>query len=158
MLPIRTILHPTDFSTHSDHAFGVACALARDYAARLVVLHVAPAEVVYSGLIGGRVESSPYWQALKERLSQLQMPDLRIEVEHRLEEGDPGTEIVRVADKIRCDLIVMGTHGRTGLGRALLGSVAEDVLRRAHCPVMTLKTATSPGLTKSVARPKHVTV
>jgi nucleotide-binding universal stress UspA family protein len=57
----------------------------------------------------------------------------------------PAAEILLVAQEIRCDLIVMGTHGRTGLGRMLSGSVAEEVLRRASCPVLTVKTPLPPA-------------
>jgi len=60
-------------------------------------------------------------------------------VEHRLEEGDTAKVILDVALEIGAGLIVMGTHGRTGLGRLLLGSVAEQVLRKAPCPVLTAK-------------------
>jgi nucleotide-binding universal stress UspA family protein len=61
-------------------------------------------------------------------------------VEHWIFQGDPATEILAAAEKIKCDLIVMGTHGRTGLGRLLMGSVAEQVVRKAPCPVLTVKT------------------
>ena len=69
----------------------------------------------------------------------------------RVHEGDPATQIVRVAQETRCDLIVLGTHGRTGLGRLLMGSVAEQVLRKAPCPVLTVKTpfpetSSAPGV------------
>jgi nucleotide-binding universal stress UspA family protein len=56
-----------------------------------------------------------------------------------LEEGDPVTQILRIAGEENCELIVMGIHGRTGLGRLLMGSVAEQVVRRAPCPVLTVK-------------------
>jgi quercetin dioxygenase-like cupin family protein len=65
-------------------------------------------------------------------------------VEHRLAEGDPAEEVLRLASALRCDLIVMGTHGRTGLGRILTGSVAEAVLRKADCPVMVVRTPLGP--------------
>jgi nucleotide-binding universal stress UspA family protein len=61
-------------------------------------------------------------------------------LEHRLVEGDAATVILQVATEIKCDLIVMGTHGRTGLSRLLMGSVAEQVVRNASCPVLTVKT------------------
>jgi universal stress protein A len=54
-------------------------------------------------------------------------------------EGDPAEMILRVAEEVHADLIVMGTHGRTGLSRLLMGSVAEQVVRRAPCPVLTMK-------------------
>jgi nucleotide-binding universal stress UspA family protein len=60
-------------------------------------------------------------------------------VEHHLKEGDPAAEILRLAQEARVDLIVMGMHGRTGLGRLLMGSVAERVVRQAPCPVLTVK-------------------
>jgi nucleotide-binding universal stress UspA family protein len=70
-------------------------------------------------------------------------------VERRLEEGLAVTEVLRVAQEVNADLIVMGTHGRTGLARLLMGSVAEQVLRKALCPVLTVKTpfpaTTSPA-------------
>jgi len=66
-------------------------------------------------------------------------PHANVRMERRLEQGDATTEILRVAREESADLIVMGTHGRTGLGRLLMGSVAEQVMRRAPCPVLTVK-------------------
>jgi quercetin dioxygenase-like cupin family protein len=63
-------------------------------------------------------------------------PDPQITVEHRVAEGNPAAEILRLARALKCDLIVMSTHGRTGLARMLTGSVAEEVLRQAPCPVL----------------------
>jgi nucleotide-binding universal stress UspA family protein len=139
MLPFRTVLHPTDFSENSDYAFRLACALARDYGARLVILHAAvPPVVVYGeGVIPP--EPGDYKDRLRERLQQLAAPDPKIKVEHRLVEGDAVTEILRTAEGTKADVIVMGTHGRTGLGRLLLGSVAEQVVRKAPCAVVTVK-------------------
>jgi nucleotide-binding universal stress UspA family protein len=139
MLPIHTILHPTDFSDRSGFAFRLACALARDYGARLILLHVAPLPVLIYG--EGVVPPPPddYPQRLEEELHRLEVPDPSIHVEYRLKEGDPVTEILGVADASSADLIVMGTHGRTGLSRMLMGSVAEKVLRRANCPVLTVR-------------------
>ena len=139
MLPIRTILHPTDFSSHSEVAFRLACSLARDYCARLFVLHVvAPPVIVYGGG-PAPPQSERYPEELQEKLHLLQAKDPKVQVEHRLAEGDPVTEILRVAEEIKCDALVMGTHGRTGLGRLLMGSVAEGVVRKAPCPVLTVK-------------------
>jgi nucleotide-binding universal stress UspA family protein len=76
---------------------------------------------------------------LREKPAALRPPDPAVRFEGRLCEGEPAEEIIRLAGKTRSDLIVMGTHGRTGLGRLLLGSVAEEVLRRAPCPVLLLK-------------------
>jgi nucleotide-binding universal stress UspA family protein len=140
VLPIHTILHPTDFSDHSAVAFRMACALARDYDARLVVLHVTglPAIAFVEGVVPPQPED--YFAAAEAELRRVRPPDARIRVEHRLKEGDPVTEILEAAREAGADLIVMGTHGRTGLGRFLMGSVAEHVVRHATCPVVTVRT------------------
>jgi len=140
MLPINTILHPTDFSAHSDYALGLACALARDYGAHLIALHVlsTPTVVYAEGVVPPNPEELR--AAAREQLNQLEAPHADVRVERRLEEGDVITAILDVAEEIQADLIVMGTHGRTGLGRLLMGSVAEQVVRRAPCPVLTVKT------------------
>jgi nucleotide-binding universal stress UspA family protein len=140
MLAIRNILHPTDFSERSDFAFRLACSLARDYGARLVVLHVAepPMVVGSEGMLMPPVEVD--LQPLQERLQQLRPRDPKVPVEHHLVQGDAAAEILRVAEETKCNVIVLGTHGRTGLGRILMGSVAEQVVRKAPCPVVTVKT------------------
>ena len=139
MLPIHTILHPTDFSAHSEHAFRLACALARDYDARLILLHVASTPLVVYGEGVAPLDPEVYYAEEKAKLFAL-TPGPAIRAEHRFEEGDPGAEIPRVAQDVHADLIVMGTHGRTGLGRLLMGSVAEQVMRHAACPVLTVRT------------------
>lgn len=141
MLSIRKILHPTDFSEHADYAFQLACALARAQDARLLLLHVGRPPVIAP--VGGVIPPEPerYQEELAESLHQLQAKAADVAVECRLGlAADPSAEILRVAQENDCDLIVMGTHGRTGLARLLMGSVAEQVVRRASCPVMTVKT------------------
>jgi nucleotide-binding universal stress UspA family protein len=136
MLPIKTILVATDFSSMSEHAFQFAGALARDYGARLIALHAAqPLAAVYSetAVFVEEKDSS----AAREALHALRVNG--VDVEYRLVEGEPAATIVDVARATDCNLIVMGTHGRGGIARVLLGSVAEDVLRRAPCPVLTVK-------------------
>jgi len=138
MLPIHAILQPTDFSQHSEYAHEVACALAHDYGARLMILHVAPTMMVYGqGVIPPDPEVVS--QEAQAQLERLKAPNDSVQVKRRLEKGDPATEIVGVAEEIGADLIVMGTHGRTGLSRLLMGSVAEQVMRKACCPVLTVK-------------------
>ncbi len=139
MLPIHTILHPTDFSARSKSAFDFACALARDYDARLVVVHVKPPQ-----MMGGEVHAlittpEEVDRELRGELDKLQPHDASIKIERILKEGDAGTQILHMAKEISSDVIVMGTHGRTGLSRLLMGSVAEAVSRKAHCPVLTVK-------------------
>jgi nucleotide-binding universal stress UspA family protein len=140
MLPVHTILHPTDFSEQSGHAFEPAGALARDYGARLIVLHVAEPPF----LIHGETLLPPDPEILsgeaKAQLDRLEVPVANVRAERRLKEGDPAAEILRAAREALADLIVMGTHGRTGLVRLLMGSVAEQVVRKAPCPVLTVKT------------------
>jgi nucleotide-binding universal stress UspA family protein len=141
MLPIKSILHATDFSEHANDGFKLACALARDYGARLILCHVHQAPMVVYGEFGAVPPEPPETlEQLRVRLEALRPADARIAVERHLVEGDPATEIVRLARETHCDLIVLGTHGRTGLARLLMGSVAELVVRRAPCPVLTIKT------------------
>jgi nucleotide-binding universal stress UspA family protein len=141
MLPIHTILHPTDFSTNSNCALQVAGALARDYGAELIVLHVAPMPTAIYGIGEGVVPPRTEWdQELREELDQIHVADATVHLSHRLEEGDPVSEILRVAEETHADMIVLGTHGRRGMQRLLMGSVAELVVRRAKCPVLTVRT------------------
>ena len=134
---VRKILCPTDFSELSEYAFQVASALARAYGAWLIVLHVdtsSPHSVE-------QVSQQPggHRAQLAALLEGFQVLDPQVYVEHRLESGDPVPAILRVAREAPADLVVMGTHGRTGLRRLLLGSVAERVLRQAPCSVLTVK-------------------
>ena len=147
MLPIKTILHPTDFSEQAGYGFQMACALARDYGARLIVCHVyQPPPVVYGefGAAPPPLDETP--ESLRERLARVRPPEDEVDVQHYLLEGDAAEEIVELARDSLCDLIVMGTHGRTGLGRLLMGSVAERVMRRAPCPVLTIKAPSGAAL------------
>lgn len=139
MLPLGTILHPTDFSEHSEFAFRLACALARDYNARLILLHVTPPPMVVYG--GGAVPPDPWPSSAeaKAKLRELEGHAHHVRVESQVMEGDPVDMILRAAEETHSDVIVMGTHGRTALARLLLGSVAELVLRKAPCPVLTAK-------------------
>jgi nucleotide-binding universal stress UspA family protein len=118
----------------------VARALARDLGARLLVLHVTPPAILMDGTVAGAVDPSTFRASLEELGSSLDGPDLKYPVETRLSLGLDREEILRTAQEVGCDLIVMGTHGRSGLGRLLMGSVAEAVLPRASCPVMVVKT------------------
>jgi nucleotide-binding universal stress UspA family protein len=134
------ILHPTDFSECSEPALQVARDLARDQGARLVVLHVTPTEVVLEGAtaaVADPLADSDTVEKIRERVDG---SDLKHPVEVRLGRGEAAAEILRAAGELGCGLIVLGTHGRTGLGRLLMGSVAEDVLRKAACPVLAMKT------------------
>jgi nucleotide-binding universal stress UspA family protein len=148
---IRTILHPTDFSERSESAFHLACSLARDQRARLIVLHVIPPPVCH-GEVVARQQPDGYREQMCDWLHHLQAPGSGVDIDHRLTDGEPYAEILRVAEDDSCDLIVMGTHGRTGLPRLLMGSVAEQVVRRASCPVLTVKAPFSEPVTAPEAQ------
>jgi nucleotide-binding universal stress UspA family protein len=142
MLPIRTILCATDFSETANLSFRLARALARDYDARVIVVHVAQPPVVIYTPTGDLLPPCPdYRLAAQEQLGRLVAPE-KVRVENCLTEGEAGAEIRRLARESQVDLIVMGTHGRTGLDRWIVGSVAEEVLRKAPCPVLTVN---APG-------------
>jgi nucleotide-binding universal stress UspA family protein len=141
MMNIRAILVAADFSGCSDDAFRVARALARDHGARLIVLHVAtPPPFVTPGELQYALERPDGYRAeLEGRLRLVYAADSPAGVEYRVQDGDPAVEILGAAREAGCDLIVMGTHGRTRLDRLLMGSVAEQVVRKAPCPVLTVK-------------------
>lgn len=134
----KKILFPTDFSTASDAGLAHAASLARESGARLLILHVEEPPMAYGGGELYYGVPNPDNAALLKMLQDV-VPTSDVPYEHRLVVGDPASEIVRVAEEEKVDLIVLGTHGRTGLRRLLMGSVAEAVLRRAPCPVFTFK-------------------
>jgi len=145
VLQIKTILHPTDFSQRSEYAFKLACSLARDHCAKLVVLHVVPAPAVAYGEVLTGVAMQSYQEQAKEAMQKLVPADSTLKVEHRMIDGDAAQGVLDCAKEVKADLIVMGTHGRTGLGRLLMGSVAEQVVRKAACPVLTVKQPFAEG-------------
>jgi universal stress protein A len=147
MLPFHTILHPTDFSESADYAYRVACMLARESHAKLVVLYVAglnlnmPKPISTELGIAFDCSGNDHTRhaELKSQLHEQFEKSSNVPVETRLIYGAAVEEILRTAKELKCDLLVMGTHGRTGLGHLLLGSVAEAVLNQAECPVLTVK-------------------
>jgi nucleotide-binding universal stress UspA family protein len=139
MSPIRTILHPTDFSEPSHYAFRLACALARDYNATLILMHVAgPPVVIGEGIVVPEFNSY-LEQQLYNRLCAIRPDDSKVRVAYRMAQGDPAAEILEAVRATGSDLIVMGTHGRTWIARLLMGSVAQVVVRKAPCPVLTVR-------------------
>lgn len=138
MLPVHTIIFPTDFSDNAQQAFPLACSLARDCGAGIVVLYVIPPPLGHEQV---EAHNAPerYYADARQALQQIQSPHDNVRVEHRLEEGDAAKVIIEVAETTPSSMIVMGTHGRTGIGRLVLGSVAEQVLRKAPCPVLTVR-------------------
>jgi universal stress protein A len=155
MYRIRTILVPTDFSEWSRSAFGLACDLARVHQARVIVLHVYPPPIAYGEVLARR-EPDGYEEVLDYEMRSVHPAIPEVPVTYRLAEGDPLAAIRSTAAEERCDLIVMGTHGRTGVRRLLMGSVAEHVLRQAPCPVLTVNRPL-PAPAESAAKEVSVT-
>jgi nucleotide-binding universal stress UspA family protein len=154
--PLRAILFPTDFSEKAEVAFPLACSLARDHGATLVILHVARFDPLFIEGAMMPMPSPGYRGELESKLRELRPEILGVRAEYHLVEGHPAVEINRLAKEYPCDLIVMGTHGRTGLGRLLMGSIAEEVVRKGPCPVLTVKEpfamAGEPAARKEEAR------
>ena len=139
MLAIKAILHPTDFSEHSQAAFEVARAVARNYGARLILLHVS-LPIMKSGEVYALItHPDEVREELTNRLKAMRSLADGLVVEIVLKEGDPAAQILTTSKEMGCDLIVMGTHGRSGLSHLLIGGVAEKVIRNAACPVLTIK-------------------
>jgi nucleotide-binding universal stress UspA family protein len=158
------ILAPTDFSTAANHALQYAFAEVTQHQARLTLLHVVqhhPTTEVYYlkgapqhqpgyvAELSGRLSSFPpptpetlrrdYNEEALTQLRDLVPVAFTMPCEVKVTAGDPADAIVRVATELEADLIVMATHGHTGLQHVLLGSVAEKVVRHAPCPVLTIR-------------------
>jgi len=148
MTRIRTILHPTDFSERAGYAFELACSLARDYNARLVLVYVRESPMMPT-LEGGCLPMAvPEPAEICRAQLDAQVPEGVKNVQREVLVGDTTSEILWMAEETSTDLIVMGTHGRGGLGRLVMGSVAEQVRRRSPCPVVTVN---QPVLERSSA-------
>jgi nucleotide-binding universal stress UspA family protein len=135
----KKILFPTDFSHTGDSALELATSLARDSGATLLIVHVEESPNVYAGGEFYYGIPNPPTDELRRMLEEVKPTDPGVPYEHRLMTGDPAATIVRLAADEGADLIVMGTHGRTGFLRMVMGSVAEAIVRRAKCPVLTYK-------------------
>jgi nucleotide-binding universal stress UspA family protein len=141
----RHILCATDFSDTAEAAWEAACELARVHQADLVLLHVFADLPPYSYAEAPAPAVSRVWeeqrawveQTLEERAAAVEGRGLTVRAV--LKTGAPATVIADTAAAEHADLIVIGTHGRTGLNRLLIGSVAERVVRIAPCPVLTVK-------------------
>src|SRR5262245_26669743 len=145
MIGFRRILCPVDFSEFSPHALSHAAALARRYEGRATLLYVAPLlpSVVTFPMSVDPLTLDPasregLWAELRELAGKLQD---EVPMDVALLEGDAARQILQRAREGEADLVVMGTHGRSGFERWVLGSVTEKVLRKAHCPVLTVPPA-----------------
>jgi len=139
-IPLTRILVPTDFSEKARTALSYGVTLAERFGSTLHVLHVVEAIVdvaqVSQEQLDGRIVDGT-WDELNRLLSADDRK--RLNVQFAIEWGVPFTEITRYAQARQIDLIVMGTHGSGGVKRLILGSVAENVVRSAPCPVLTVR-------------------
>jgi nucleotide-binding universal stress UspA family protein len=146
-LQLRRVLLPTDFSGCANFALPYAAAIARAANATVICLNVVEPIVPAVGY-SGMAETMPIAE-MSEQLedsAERELPDVMncedlrgLKVEEVIGHGDAAAEIVRVADEHEVDLIVISSHGRTGLGRIIFGSTAEAVVRHARCPVLVVK-------------------
>jgi nucleotide-binding universal stress UspA family protein len=146
MIKIKNILFPTDFSDFSNYAASFAVAFACDYGAKLHILHVV--ETQYDITESVPAHSAPLEESQSrvdelalDELREASTPDLlkRLSYDVTCTEGKPFVEIVTIAKDREIDMIVMGTHGRSALMAAMMGSTAEKVVRKAPCPVFTVR-------------------
>ena len=148
MIKLRKILYPTDFSESSLEALKYAVSFARDYKARLVLMHVVNEQIFSEGLSLPRLEAP---EALGQEMAAEAGRQMRmlipagelagLDVEHVILRGMPFLEIIRYAKANAVDLIVIGTHGRSGMEHIIFGSTAEKVVRKAPCPVLSVRPA-----------------
>jgi nucleotide-binding universal stress UspA family protein len=148
MLAIKTILVPTDFSEASQSALEYATGLAAAFGATIHVVHVMEDLLAHAWSAEVYVASMPNLREeiekeAQERLAAMMTDEDRIRFRALtvIVAGNPFLEIVRYAKANAIDLIVMGTHGRGPIAHMLLGSVAEKVVRKSPCPVLTVRDA-----------------
>ncbi len=146
-MQIRTILFPTDFSQGARAAMDYAVSLAQDYKARLILLYVIQDISIAEWYIPSSISAADLVADMQKSASK-EMEKWAAEVGGRvpgvetlIERGVPFVEIIRVAREKNADLLVIGTHGRTGIDHMLFGSTAEKVVRKSPCPVLTVRMA-----------------
>jgi nucleotide-binding universal stress UspA family protein len=140
-MPAHHVLVPIDFSPDADYALEYAMRLARILQAKLTLLHV------IEPLVVGSVEAMPYTflQDLEDKITEAMIPyhervtAAGLSCDYTIVHGVPFQVIIDTARTDHIDLIIMGTHGRTGLRHVLIGSVAERVVRLAPCPVLVVR-------------------
>ena len=156
---IRSILFPTDFSHYNDAALEFASRLATESGAVLHIVHVddlrdlnaAMADSGYPYVLPTEIEDR---SDIRERLDQVVPSIADVQYRHHYVKGMPIAEIVKFAEREEVDLIVMASHGRTGLARLLMGSIAEGVLRQAPCPVLVVKQPATENAPAGAAAPQ----
>jgi nucleotide-binding universal stress UspA family protein len=146
-LEVEQILCATDFSDCATHALQYALAIAAHHGASVELLHVAEPSIYANGPpLEGDALGGAFENRLLERLDEIAAAQsVDVPIETTVVTGAPAVEITKHATATSADLIVLGTHGRTGLKHLLMGSVAEKVIRTAACPVCTIRCA-APAL------------
>jgi nucleotide-binding universal stress UspA family protein len=140
----KNVLFPTDLSDYNGTALAYASVLAAESGAKLHILHVDDMQDISAELVEfGYVYPTPWDDneraKVREELNQITPAAAHVPFEHHYLRGAPARTIIEFAESQRVDLIVMASHGRTGLARLVMGSVAEEVTRRAPCPVLIVK-------------------
>jgi universal stress protein A len=142
-MKIQSILFPTDFSHYNDFALEYASTLAAEADATLHIVHVHDVRDLSAAMGEASYLYASTWQeeleAARDHLNSIRPTRSGVSCEHHCLTGTPDEEIVNLAAEKNIDLIVMASHGRTGLSRLLIGSVAEGVMRKAPCPVLIVK-------------------
>ncbi|MCX6355981.1 MAG: universal stress protein [Candidatus Aureabacteria bacterium] len=142
---IRTIVCPTDFSEFSLYALDYAVSFAQQYGAKLLLLHVVDIflhdPAYFAPYVLDRSVLKDYAKNAQEKLADIAKKRIpkRIAKEVVMREGRAFVEIVRAAREKSADMIVIATHGRSGVSHAMFGSTAEKVVRKAPCPVLSIK-------------------
>ena len=146
MFPVKKILCPLDFSEHSMEALENAIELAQNLSSKLILVHViSPIPVVPTPSHPSEFNLASYREMLEESSGKTMDTIIEDNIPHDLEyekiikSGDPAQEIDKVAEEKDVDLMVISTHGRSGLQHLLFGSVAEKIIRHSACPVLTIK-------------------
>lgn len=141
---IKSILFPTDFSQYNHAALKLASTLAAEARAKLYIVHVHDARELNALMgEGSYLYASTVWekerQEAEEKLREIVPLIAGVAYEHASLTGNPVQEILEFVENNNIELIVMASHGRTGLSRLLMGSIAEGIMRKATCPVLIVK-------------------
>lgn len=145
---IKSILFPTDFSHYNDAALEYASRLAAESGAKAHLVHIHDTRELATAMGEAATVYADAWQKERDRaarqLNSMVPTIIDVAYEHHALQGVPDTEIVDFAKNHKVDLIVMASHGRSGLSRPVMGSVAENAMRHAPCPVLIVKQPENP--------------
>jgi len=147
MIQLKKVLVPTDFSEYSQHALQYGLSFSKEYRAQMILLHVIEDPFYPSTGANFGFDMEDYFRRMeddsRERMARMVPPEIEkeISVERIVARGSAFLEIIRLAKERGVDMIVLATHGRTGLAHVLMGSVTEKVVRKAPCPVLVVRKA-----------------